>query len=86
MPRKGKLDGKKAAETLGEMIKTFGNAMGEILDDPKVREKAKEFAQSVVDAAAEFADSKVEDEQIRSRFRNAGKAAQTLGTSLQEHF
>jgi ribosomal-protein-alanine N-acetyltransferase len=77
---------KKPAETIGEMLKIFGNTVGEILDDPKVKATAKEFAASVVDAAAKFTESKVKKEEIRSKFRNVGKAAQTLGTSLDNHF
>jgi len=79
-------DNKKAAETLGEMIRKFGTSVGEIFDDPEVKEKAKEFAESVVDAAARVGQSKVKTEDVRARFRNVGKAAQTLGNSLDKHF
>ena len=79
-------DNKKAAETLGEMIRKFGLSVGEIFDDPEVKEKAKEFAESVVDAAARVGQSKVKTEDVRARFRNVGKAAQTLGNSLDKHF
>ena len=86
MVRKLKLDTKKAAESLKEVLSEFGNTMGEILDDPAVKEKAKEFAESLLDAAAKVADSKVEKEKVRTRFRNAGKAMHSLGSSLEEHF
>jgi [ribosomal protein S5]-alanine N-acetyltransferase len=77
---------KKSAETIGEMLRTFGNTISEILDDPKVKAKAKDFAASVVDAAAKVTESKIKAEEVRSKFRNVGKAAQTLGTSLDKHF
>lgn len=86
MPAEKKHETKKAAETLGEMLKTFGDSVGEILDDPKVKEAAKKFAASVVDAAAKVAESKIEAEKIRSKFRNVGKAAQALGNSLDKNF
>ena len=76
----------KTLEKLGELLKTFGNTVGEILDDPEVKKKAKEFAESVVDSAAKVAQSKIEDKEIRARFRNVGKAAQTLGKDLENHF
>ena len=81
-----KNEDKRAAEKLGELLKTFGNTVSEILGDPDVKKKAKEFAESVVDSAAKVAQSKIEDKEIRNRFRNVGKAAQTLGTSLDKHF
>jgi DNA-binding ferritin-like protein len=77
---------KKPAETIGEMLKTFGNTVSEILEDPKVKATAKEFAASVVDAAAKMTESKIKTEEARSKFRNVGKAAQTLGDSLDKHF
>jgi hypothetical protein len=77
---------KNAAETLGDMLKIFGNTVGEILDDPKVKESAKSFATSVVDAAAKVAESKIKAEEMRRKFRNVGKAAQTLGSSVESHF
>jgi [ribosomal protein S5]-alanine N-acetyltransferase len=86
MPAVKKHETKKEAETLSEMLKTFGNTLGEILDDPKVKETAKKFAASLVDAAAKVAESKVKAEDIRGKFRNVGKAAQTFGTSLDKHF
>jgi len=79
-------DAKTAAETLGEMLRKFGYTVGEILDDPKVKETAKEFAASVVDAAAKYAESKVKAEELRGKIRNVGKAAQTLGSSVETHF
>lgn len=81
-----KPEGKRAAEKIGELLKTFGNTVGEILDDPEVKKKAKEFAESVVDSAAKVTQSKIEDKEIRARFKNVGKAAQTLGKDLENHF
>jgi len=77
---------KKATETIGEMLKTFGTTVSEILNDPEVKEKAKAFAESVIDAGAKVAQSRVKAEEARARFRNVGKAAQTLGNSLEKHF
>jgi len=86
MPAKNKEQTKKPAETLGELIRAFGNTVAEILEDPKVKATAKEFASSVVDAAAKVTEGKVKTEEAKSKIRNVGKAAKTLGTSLDKHF
>jgi [ribosomal protein S5]-alanine N-acetyltransferase len=86
MKSKSSSETKTASETFKEMLQTFGDNVGEILDDPEVKEKAKAFAESVVDAAAKVGQSKVKTEEVRARFRNVGKAAQTLGNSLDKHF
>ncbi len=86
MPSEEDREPKKAAEALGEMMRKFGNSIGEILEDPKVKESAKEFASVVADAAARVAEKKIKAEEMRRRFRNVGKAAKTLGSSVEEHF
>ena len=76
----------EAAEKLGEMLKAFGNTVSEIFDDPDLRKSTKEFAESVVDATAKVVQSKVEDKEVRAKFRSVGKAAETLGKSIEQHF
>jgi hypothetical protein len=86
MKTKNKPDNKKAIETFGEMLHVFGTRVGEVLDDPEVKEKATELMASIVDAAAKVNQSKVQNENVRAKLRSIGKAAQTLGCSLDEHF
>ena len=86
MTAKKSRETKETAEKIGEMLRAFGDTVGEILDNPEVKEKAKEFAASVVDAAAKVAQSKVKDEEVRARFRNVGEAAKTLGETLEKRF
>jgi len=86
MPSQEDREPKKAAEALGEMMKKFGTTIGEILEDPKVKESAKQFASVVADAAARVAEKKIKAEEVRRKFRNVGKAAQTLGSSVEAHF
>ncbi len=76
----------KEAETIGEMLRAFGVSISEILDTPEVKVKATEFAESVVDAAVNFSQSKVKDEEVRARFRDVGKAAKVLGNTLEKRF
>jgi [ribosomal protein S5]-alanine N-acetyltransferase len=77
---------KKTAETLGKMLRDFGDSVGEIFDDPEVKENAKKFAESVTDAAVKVIETKVKDDELKTRIKNVGKAAQTLGNSLEKHF
>ena len=79
-------DVKKDAENLGKMIRSFGNTIAEIFDDPEIRQKAKDFSQSVIDSAARVVESKIRSQQNKAKFRDAGRAAQSLGKTLVEHF
>jgi len=85
MATKKKYDTKKAAEDLGKFIKSFGDAVSEIFDDPELRKKAKEFSQSVLDSAAKVIDNRIKDTQIKARVRDVGKAAQTFGRTITEN-
>jgi ribosomal-protein-alanine N-acetyltransferase len=75
-----------AAEKFGKMMRRFGDTLGDIMEDPELRKKAREFAQSAVDAAAKVANSKIKDEEAKARFRSVGKAAQDFGKSVEENF
>jgi ribosomal-protein-alanine N-acetyltransferase len=83
---KEKFDAKKDAESLGKMIRSFGETISEIFEDPEVRQKAKAFSQSVIDSAAKVVESKVRKEEAKKKFRDAGRAAQSLGKTLVQHF
>jgi ribosomal-protein-alanine N-acetyltransferase len=86
MAKKAVYDRKKAAEKLGKVMKTFGDTVSEIFEDPELREKAKEFSLSVVDAAAKVVNSRIKDDEVRAKFKDVGKAAQDLGRSITGHF
>jgi ribosomal-protein-alanine N-acetyltransferase len=90
MPAKAKEQRKsstaKDAESLGRMIRSFGEAISEIFEDPDVRQKAKAFSQSVIDSAAKVVEGKVKREEAKKKFREAGRAAQSLGKTLVQHF
>ena len=86
MPDKQKQDSKQTAEKIGELLKAFGASVIEILETPEVKIKATEFAESVVDAVVKTSQRKVKDEEVRARFRDVGKAAKTLGATIEKHF
>lgn len=82
---KSKYNRKEAAEKFGEVMKSFGETVGEILNDPELRKKAREFSQSVIEATAKVIDSHIEDAALKDKFREVGKAAQNLGKTIDEN-
>ena len=76
---------KKPAEQFGEMIKSFGDAMSQIFNDPELKEKAKAFGDSIVESAKILA-SNVKDDETKAKFREVGKEAEKLGKSIQDYF
>ena len=85
MPQEEKSDKKMTVENFGEMFKAFGDAISEIFDDPKLKEKAKEFAESATESAKIFG-SRFKDEEVKDKFRDVGKAAQDFGKSVVDCF
>jgi hypothetical protein len=85
MSPEDKLHDKTAAENFGELIKAFGNAMGEIFDDPKLKEKAREFADSATESVKVFG-SRFKDEEVKAKFGDVGKVAQDFGKSVADCF
>ena len=67
------------------MFKVFVEAIGEIFDDPKLKEKAKEFVESATESAKLFG-SRFKDEEVKAKFGDVGKAAQDLGKSVSDCF
>ena len=76
---------KTATENFGEMFKTFGDAISEIFDDPKLKEKAKEFAESATESAKIFG-GRFKDEDVKAKFRDVGRVAQDFGKSVTDCF
>jgi len=85
MPKGENNTKKSAAESFGEMVREFGNALSEIFKDPKVREKAQEFARSTGEAVQTFTD-KFKEEEVKQKFRQAGKVAKEFGEKAAKHF
>ncbi len=76
---------KTATENFGEIFKAFGDAISEIFDDPKLKEKAKEFTESANESARIFGH-RFKDEEVKSKFRDVGKAAQDFGKAITDCF
>jgi len=77
---------KKYVAKFEELVKKFGETVGEILEDPELRKQAKEFSMAVVDAAAKVTETKIKDAEVKAKFHKVGKAAQSFGKSLEDHF
>jgi hypothetical protein len=85
MSQERKSNEKTAAENFGEMFKAFGDAISEVFDDPKLKEKAEEFAESAVESAKIFG-SRFKDEDVKAKFRDVGRAAQDFSKSVANCF
>jgi [ribosomal protein S5]-alanine N-acetyltransferase len=86
MSAKTKTERDEEVTTFSRLLKSFGESVAEIWDDPEVRKKAREFSESLVDSAAKIASSKIKNEDVRKKFTDVGKAAQTLGQSVLDEF
>ena len=80
-----KTEGKKIAEDFSEMFATFGKAMSEIFNDPKLKEKAKDLGKSMAESAETFA-RRFKDEEVKTKFRKFGKAAEKFGRGVGDYF
>ena len=85
MPKEEKSEKKQAADNFAEIFRAFGQAISEIFNDPKLKERAKEFTESASDSAKTLAN-RFKDEDVRNKFRDVGKAAQAFGRSIADSF
>ncbi len=76
---------KTSAESFADIFRAFGQAVSEIFNDPELKEKAKEFTESTVEAAKTFG-SRFKDEDVKDKYRDIGKAAEDFGKSIADHF
>jgi len=80
-----KTKGKKVADNFTEMFESFGKAMSEIFNDPKLKDKAKELGKSV-SASADAFGGRFKDKEVKEKFREFGKAAEKFGKSVGDYF
>ena len=59
--------------------------MSEIFNDPELKQKAKEFAESTAESAKAFGN-RFKDEDVKDKFRDVGKAAEDFGKSIADQF
>jgi hypothetical protein len=76
---------KDSIESFTNMFKEFGEAVSEIFNDPRLRQKAREFNESAFESAKALGD-RFKDEDVKNKFKDVGKAAQEFGRNVRESF
>jgi predicted enzyme related to lactoylglutathione lyase len=76
---------KQTADSFAEIFRAFGQAIGEVFDDPQLKNKAKEFVDTATDSAKTLAD-RFQDEDVQAKFRDVGKAAEEFGKNIADYF
>ena len=76
---------KTAAGNLGDMFNALGDAMGQIFNDPNLREKARELGKAAKESA-ETLGERFKDEEVKAKFKDVGKAAQAFGKNVADIF
>lgn len=77
--------GKSPADSFGELLKEFGDAVGKIFDDPDLKKKAKDFGDSAIRSAKHFG-GRFKDDEVKAKFKDVGIAAKDFGNSVSDYF
>ena len=80
-----KSKGKSPADSVGELLKEFGDAVGKIFDDPDLKKKAKDFGDSAIRSAKHFG-GRFKDDEVKAKFKDVGIAAKDFGNSVSDYF
>jgi [ribosomal protein S5]-alanine N-acetyltransferase len=76
-------DSKRVADNLNDMFNALGNAMSQIFNDPKLKEKARELGKAAKESA-ETLGERFKDEEVQAKFKEVGKAAQAFGKNVAD--
>jgi [ribosomal protein S5]-alanine N-acetyltransferase len=76
---------KTAADNFVDMFDALGTAMGQIFNDPKLKEKARDLGKATKESA-ETLGERFKDEEVQAKFKEVGKAAQAFGKNMSELF
>jgi ribosomal-protein-alanine N-acetyltransferase len=82
---KKRSDEPKPGESLRQMFVAFGDAFAEVLNDPELKARAKDFGEAATDSALQLG-RRFKDDDVKERFRQAGEAAEEFGRSVAEYF
>jgi len=74
---------KGAKEILTDIFKEFGQALGEIFDDPKLKANAKEFTKTAGDSLRSFG-SRFKDKEVQAKFKKVSTSAKKLGKNISD--
>jgi len=76
---------RSAGDNLEQMFTAFGQAIGEIFNDPELKAKAKELGDAAT-VSMDALERRFKDEEVREKFRQAGDAAEAFGRSVSDYF
>ena len=85
MSEEEKTQKKGAVDSFAEIFRAFGQAVGEVFEDPEIKRNAKQFADSATESAKTLVH-RFDDEDVKARFREVGKAAREFGRSVEALF
>jgi hypothetical protein len=85
MPQENQEHRTETVESFAGIFKDFGQAIGDVFNDPNLKEKAKEFAENVSASADKMANRFKEDD-VKEKFRDVGKAAEEFGKNIAGYF
>ena len=71
------------AQSFGEIFEAFGQALGQIFNDPELKVKAREFGQAASQSAGALA-GRFKDEEVKAKFRAVGTAAEEFGKNVAD--
>jgi ribosomal-protein-alanine N-acetyltransferase len=72
---------KTPADNLGDMFDALGDAMGQIFNDPKLKEKARDLGKAAKESA-ETLGERFKDEEVKAKFKEVGRAAQAFSKNV----
>lgn len=75
----------KPGDSFGQMVTAFGQAIGEIFNDPELKARAREFGEATSESARALG-RRFKDEEVRDKFRQASEAAEQFGHSVADCF
>ncbi|MFW6056568.1 MAG: hypothetical protein ACOC9B_04595 [Chloroflexota bacterium] len=75
----------KPGDSFGQMVTAFGQALGEIFNDPELKAQAREFGEATA-KSAQALGRRFKDEEVRDKFRQAGEAAEQFGYGVTNYF
>lgn len=74
---------KKALDSFTEMVREFGDAVGEIFDDPELKKAAKAFTSAAKRSAKTFS-GRFKDEEVQRQFKEVGDKAKGFGQDMKK--
>lgn len=82
--RSAKPTSEEVWDSFGEIFTQFGNAVGKVFDDPKLKAEANKLGKHAVKSAKTFG-RRFKDEEVKEKFRQVGNAANKFGNNVKKY-